>query len=210
MPSVPPGRRSACCILGTLVSPTATFSGSTGQRAIEIPQAALKPLHEVGVYRWLTFGVAACWLCTGLIWLVDAQRLIQQLIRVCCASVLGYEQQDATIQCFKNSQEAPGTIKIPSANDRDVFSRQPYARGNTSALAYLIHSQVKRSLGLATQGQDLLSSQLRRHCRDCQLGSSEDSSSRRAHSRSSPEGTYSSLSSPECNCCKASASLPSA
>jgi hypothetical protein len=31
--------------------------------------------------------------------------------------VLDDEQQDATIRCFENGQEAPSTIKVPSAND---------------------------------------------------------------------------------------------
>jgi hypothetical protein len=49
--------------------------GTGRQRiAAEVSQATLKSFDEVEIYGWLSFGVAARWLCPGLLRLVDAER----------------------------------------------------------------------------------------------------------------------------------------
>jgi hypothetical protein len=52
--------------------------------------------------------------------------------------VLGDEQQDAPIRCLENSQETPCAVEIQPANDRELFSCQPYTRGRAPAPAYVL------------------------------------------------------------------------
>ena len=59
-------------------------------------------------------------------------------VGVGCARVLGDEQQDAPIRCLENGQETPRAVEIQPANDRELFSCQPYTRGRAAAPAYVL------------------------------------------------------------------------
>jgi hypothetical protein len=60
---------------GWLATSASRCPGTGRQRiAAEVSQATLKSFDEVEIYGWLSFGVAARWLCPGLLRLVDAER----------------------------------------------------------------------------------------------------------------------------------------
>ena len=72
--------------------------------------------------------------------LVDAKRVIQQLVGVGGAGVLSDEQQDAPVGRFEDRQQAPRALEIQPANCRKLFSSQAHAGSCASASAYVVNS----------------------------------------------------------------------
>jgi hypothetical protein len=85
------GRRKMSDGSTNSAAPTRGCSGTGGQRAAEVSQAALESFDETGVDGWLSFGIAARWLGPRLLGLADAECCVQQAIRIGRASVLGDE-----------------------------------------------------------------------------------------------------------------------
>jgi hypothetical protein len=76
-------------VKGWLAAPARGCPGTGWQRAAEVSEAALESFDEVGGDRWLCFGIAARWLGPRLLGFVDAERCVQQTVRIGRARVLG-------------------------------------------------------------------------------------------------------------------------
>jgi hypothetical protein len=79
----------------------------------------LKPRDEVWVDRWLSVGVAARGFGAALLRLADPKHAVQQPVRVLRPSVLGDEQEDAPVGCFKGGEKPPRRVQIESADAGD-------------------------------------------------------------------------------------------
>ena len=122
----------------TLAMPTSGCSSAGGPHAAEISYAALEAFGEAGVDGWLPCGIAARWLGSRLLGFADAERCVQQTVRIGRAHVLGDEQQYAPVGCLENGQESPCAVQVQPADRRQGFSRQPDTCSLASAAAYVL------------------------------------------------------------------------
>lgn len=185
------------------------FRAGAGKAAGESAGVLLEAHDEAGVDGWLAFGVAAGGFGAGFAGLADAQDVIQQPVGILRSCVLGDEQQDAPVGCFEGGQQPPRRVEIEPADGRQrsrLSGRRPLRnRGGVcprrpGPARLWVCPGVRRS----RRGEP------GRNGRDCQLASCvlSSPSSRRARSRSSSDGAYSSASSPARNWRRASDSWP--
>ena len=111
-----------------------------GQHVAKISQAALESIEDVGVDRWLSFGIAARWLGPRFLGLVNAERCVQQAIRIGRARVLGHKQQHAPVRRLEDSEQAPYAVQVKPADPRQGFASQPDTCRRASAAAYVLDS----------------------------------------------------------------------
>jgi hypothetical protein len=132
-----PGRHAAIFWLAS-ATPTSGRSGTGGQHLTEVSQAPLESFDEVRLDGWLSLGVAARWLGPRFPWLVDAERSVQQAVRVGRARVLRDEQEHAPVRCLEDGQQTPSAVQVQPADSRKVLSGEPDTRSRATAAAYVM------------------------------------------------------------------------
>lgn len=172
----------------------------------------LESRDEVRVDRWLPLGIAGSGLGARFLGLADPKDAVQQPERVLRACVLGDQQEDASVGCFKGCEKSHAayrssrqTLQMVGPANRTPAAAQPRRRMSATA-----RSSV--ALGLPRIAAICAAASRIGMVVTCQVPSCGASfaSSRRARSRSSSEGAYSSARPPVRNCRNASASWPSA
>lgn len=121
---MPASSRDDARILGTAL-PALSGAGSAGgtQSAGKVACAVLESCDEVRVDRRLAGGIAAGGLGARLVGLGDSQDLVEQLVGVVDAGMLGNHEQDAPVGRLEASEQPPGAVEVKPADIGNRCSR---------------------------------------------------------------------------------------